>query len=107
MPARPPTRMVAGMKPLRPTLLFWVCILALLGAATAGALTPLEASFEVTPAEPTVDELVTLTDTTKNPTDAKLEFAWDLDADDQFDDGTSMAMTHTFTTRGAHRVSLR
>ena len=95
------------MKLLRPTLLFWVCLLALLGAATAGAQTPLEASFEVTPAEPTVDEPVTLTDTTKNPANAKLEFAWDLDADDRFDDGTSMAMTHTFTTPGAHRVSLR
>jgi PKD repeat protein len=95
------------MKLLRPTLLFRVCILALLGAATAGAQTPLEASFEVTPAGPTVNELVTLTDTTKNPTNAKLEFAWDLDADDQFDDGTSMAMTHAFATPGEHRVSLR
>ena len=95
------------MNLLRPSLLFWVCILALLGAATAGAQTPLEASFEVAPAEPVVNELVTLTDTTKNPANATLEYAWDLDADDQFDDGTSMAVTTTFTTPGAHRVALR
>ena len=95
------------MNLLRPALLFWVCVLALLGVATAGAQTPLEASFEFTPAEPAVDELVTLTDTTKNPTGAKLEYAWDLDADDQFDDGTSMAVTTAFTTPGAHRVTLR
>ena len=95
------------MNLLRPALLFWVCVLALLGVATAGAQTPLEASFEFTPAEPAVNELVTLTDTTKNPTGAKLEYAWDLDADDQFDDGTSMAVTTAFTTPGAHRVTLR
>jgi hypothetical protein len=95
------------MNLLKPALLFWVCVLALLGAATAGAQTPLEASFEFTPAEPAANELVTLSDTTKNPTGANLEYAWDLDADDQFDDGTSMAMTTTFTTPGAHRVALR
>jgi hypothetical protein len=95
------------MNLLRPALLFWVCVLALLGAATAGAQTPLDASFEFTPAAPAVNELVTLTDTTKNPTGAKLEYAWDLDADDQFDDGTSMAVTTTFTTPGDHRVTLR
>ena len=78
------------MNLLRPSLLFWVCILALLGAATAGAQTqPLEASFEVAPAAPTANAPVTFTDTTKNPTGAKLEYAWDLDADDSFDDGTS------------------
>ena len=96
------------MNPFRPALLFWVCILALLGAATAGAQTqPLVASFEVKPAEPVAGEPVTLLDTTSNPAGAQLEYAWDLDADDQFDDGTSMAMTHTFATAGQHRVALR
>ncbi|MBO9531505.1 MAG: PKD domain-containing protein [Solirubrobacteraceae bacterium] len=95
------------MNLLRPAVLFWVCVLALLGAATAGAQTPLEASFEFTPAEPAVNELVTLTDTTKNPAGAKLEYAWDLDADDVFDDGNSMAVTTAFTTPGDHRVTLR
>ena len=95
------------MNLLRPALLLWVCVLALVGVATAGAQTPLEASLKFTPAEPAVNELVTLTDTTKNPTGAKLEYAWDLDADDQFDDGTSMAVTTAFATPGAHRVTLR
>ena len=85
--ARQPGR-CAGMNLFRPSLLFWVCILALLGAATAGAQTqPLEASFEVAPAAPTANAPVTFTDTTTNPTGAKLEYAWDLDADDSFDDG--------------------
>src|SRR5690242_15456326 len=92
------------MNLLRPALLFWVCLLALLGTATAGAQTPLEASFEFTPAAPAVNDLVTLTDTTKNPTGAKLESAWDLDADDLFDDGTSMAVTTAFTTPPAARA---
>jgi PKD repeat protein len=98
------------MNLLRPALLFWVCILALLSAGAgvgAGAQTqPLEASFEITPAEPVANELVTLSDTTKNPTGAQLQYAWDLDADDQFDDGTPMAVTHAFPA-GQHRVSLR
>ena len=56
------------MNLLRPSLLFWVCLLALLGAATAGAQTqPLEASFEVTPAAPAANAPVTFTDTTKQP----------------------------------------
>ena len=95
------------MNLFRPALLFWVCILALLGAATAGAQTPpLEASFAVTPAEPVANAPVTFTDTTKNPTNAKLEYAWDLDADDVFDDGTTPAVTKTFPA-GQHRVALR
>ena len=82
------------MNLLRPSLLFWVCILALLGAATAGAQTqPLEASFEVAPAAPTANAPVTFTDTTSNPTGAKLEYAWDLDADDSFDDGVTPTVT--------------
>ena len=95
------------MNLLRPSLLFWVCILALLGAATAGAQTqPLEASFEVAPAAPTANAPVTFTDTTKNPTGAKLEYAWDLDADDSFDDGVTPTVTKTFP-KGQHRVALR
>src|SRR4051812_10430308 len=62
----PRGRRVGDMNLLRRALLFWVCVLALLGVATAGAQTPLEASFEFTPAEPAVNELVTLADTTKN-----------------------------------------
>jgi hypothetical protein len=91
----------------RSALLFAVCALALLGVATADAQTPLEASFEFAPAAPAAGEPVTLSDTTSNPTGAKLEYAWDLDADDQFDDGTAMAVTTTFSTPGDHRVALR
>ena len=95
------------MNLLRPSLLFWVCVLALLGAATAGAQTqPLEASFEVTPAAPAANAPVTFTDTTKNPTGATLEYAWDLDADDSYDDGTTATVTKTFP-KGQHRVALR
>lgn len=95
------------MNLLRPFLLFWVCILALLGAATAGAQTqPLEASFDVTPAAPTANAPVTFTDTTQNPTGAQLEYARDLDADDSFDDGVTPTVTKTFP-KGRHRVALR
>ncbi len=107
MPGVPPGRMVVGMNLFRPSALLWVCFVALLCTAAAQAQTqPLEASFEITPVEPVANELVTLIDTTKNPTAATLQYAWDLDADDQFDDGTSMAMTHAFPA-GQHRVSLR
>ena len=78
MAAVPPGQMVCGMNLLRPALLFWVCILALLGAATARAQTqPLKADFSVA-----IDgQAVTLASTTPVPAGAKLEYAWDLDAD--------------------------
>src|SRR4051812_45665705 len=106
MTAGASARRVVGMNLLRPALLL-AAVCVLFGATTASAQTPLEAAFEFAPAEPAVDELVTLTDTTTNPTGAKLEYAWDLDADDQFDDGTSMAVTTAFATPGDHRVALR
>ncbi len=59
------------MNLLRPSLLFWVCLLALLGAATAGAQTqPFEASFAVAPAKPVAGEPITFTYTTANPANA-------------------------------------
>jgi hypothetical protein len=36
-----------------------------------------------------------------------LTYAWDLDLDGQFDDGTEPAVTRRFTTPGEHRVRLR
>jgi PKD repeat protein len=38
---------------------------------------------------------------------APLSFAWDLDADGQFDDSTSATPTFTYSTAGAYRAQLR
>ena len=50
---------------------------------------------------------MTFTDTTTNPTGAKLEYAWDLDADDSFDDGDTPTITKTFPRRPAPRRAAR
>ncbi len=95
------------MKLLRPPLLLAICLISLMGlAATASAQTPLVASFDVFPAEPVAGQVVQFVDTTKNPTAAHYEYAWDLDADDLFDDDTAATTTRAFPA-GKHRVALR
>ena len=34
-------------------------------------------------------------------------YAWDLDADGQFDDGTTLSVTKSFATTGEHVIGLR
>ena len=75
-------------------------------SAPVSNLAPL-ASVSVSPQSPNVGDVVTLTDTSRDPDGSIVARAWDLDADGTFDDGTGGSATTTFATPGEHVVRLQ
>jgi PKD repeat protein len=68
---------------------------------------PPTASFTSSPPEPKTGDQVTFTSTSSDPDDGISSYAWDLDGDNQFDDGSSATAQKTFSTPGSHTVSLK
>ena len=69
-------------------------------AAPTAAITPSTTS-------PTTGQAVTFTSTASDPDGSIAGWAWDLDGDGQFDDGTTPAVSATFDTPGPRAVALR
>jgi PKD repeat protein len=65
------------------------------------------ASFDLSPQSPTTLEQVTFTSTATDADGTIASYAWDLDNDGNFDDGTAAQVQKTFATPGAHTVKLR
>ncbi len=68
---------------------------------------PPAASFTVSPAAPKTAEQITFTSTSTDPDGSIASYAWDLDNDGQFDDGTAASAQASFATPGAKTVKLR
>jgi len=64
-------------------------------------------SISYTPASPRPREEVTLTGTGSDENGFVTGFAWDLDADGAFDDGSAAQVKHRFPTPGNYPVALR
>jgi PKD repeat protein len=64
------------------------------------------ASFVVTPAVAAVGDTVTFTSTSTDPEGDPIAFAWDLDQDGLFDDGTGDSAQKAFPTPGTYPVRL-
>ncbi len=65
------------------------------------------ASFTWTPATPVAGASVTFTGVAADSDGSVVAYAWDLDADGQFDDGTARTAARTFTKAGTFRVRWR
>ena len=81
-----------------------VIALSVLPPALARAQDPPVASFSVSPASPLSGETVTFASTS---TGSITEWAWDLDADGQFNDGSGTTAQRSFATPGRYLVRLR
>ena len=64
-------------------------------------------SISYTPASPRPREAVTLTGTGSDENGSVTGFAWDLDSDGAFDDGSSAQVSRSFPTPGNYPVALR
>lgn len=64
-------------------------------------------SISYAPASPRPREEVTLTGSGSDENGSVTGFAWDLDADGAFDDGSSAQVKHRFPTPGGYPVALR
>src|SRR5687768_13496424 len=80
------------------------CALAWTPAAPAAE--PLQASFVAEPDHPAPGEIVTLSSTTTPQATTGRRYAWDLDNDGSFDDGTTESVTTTFASAGDYVVRL-
>jgi PKD repeat protein len=65
------------------------------------------ASFTNTPAAPTTGALVSFNSTSTDTDGTIASYAWALDADGAFNDGTAASTSRTFTTPGTYTVKLR
>ena len=65
------------------------------------------ASFTNTPTAPDTDDLVTFNSTSTDVDGTIASYAWALDADGVFNDGTTASVSRTFTTPGNYTVKLR
>jgi PKD repeat protein len=68
---------------------------------------PPTAGFTSSPSAPKTGEQVTFTSTSSDPDDGIASYAWDLDGDNQFDDGSGSTAQKSFSTPGAHTVTLK
>ena len=68
---------------------------------------PPEVSFDVSPENPISGQSVVFTSTATDPEGQSLSYAWDLDNDGAFDDGTSSTASRSFPTPGPRTVRLR
>jgi large repetitive protein len=68
---------------------------------------PPTASFTSSPPDPKTGEQVTFTSTSTDPDDGIASYAWDLDADNQFDDGTGPTAHKSFPAAGTYTVNLK
>jgi large repetitive protein len=64
------------------------------------------AAFDFSPQDPKTLEPVTFTSTSSDPDGSIASYAWDLNNDGQFDDGTGPQAQATFATPGTHTVRL-
>jgi PKD repeat protein len=99
-----------GGRRRRPPAAAAAALLIALGAlAVPGAAHAAEPSvaFDFTPSAPTAGQLVTFGSISADADGDPLAFAWDLDNDGQFDDGTEETASFQFTTSGQHTVRLR
>jgi PKD repeat protein len=65
------------------------------------------ASFDFAPSTPKTGDQVTFTSTSSDPDGPIASYAWDLDNDGSFNDGSGSTAQKTFTTQGPHTVQLR
>ena len=66
-----------------------------------------QASFSISPASPAPGQSVTFTDTSTDVDGSIASRAWDTDDDGQFDDGTGVTASRSFTPAGTYVVRLR
>jgi PKD repeat protein len=64
-------------------------------------------AFTLSPASPRVGEPVTFNSTARDPDGSIVAYAWDLDGDGKYDDGTGASVQTTFLTPGGRTVALR
>jgi PKD repeat protein len=77
---------------------------------TAASLTvhsPPTASFDYSPSSPSTDETITFTSSSTDADGTIASESWDFNNDGLFDDGTGSSPTTSFSSAGAHQVSLR
>jgi PKD repeat protein len=72
-----------------------------------GGNTPPTANFNFDPASPLTGQVVTFTSASSDTDGVIEEYAWDLDEDGQFDDGTTPQVTKSYPAVGNITVSLR
>jgi len=65
------------------------------------------ATISYSPAQPVVRDTVTFTANAADENGTVTGYAWDLDADGQFDDGSTVQVKHVFLKAGDYRVALR
>ena len=68
---------------------------------------PPRADFGYSPAQPVVGDLVTFSSTAVDLDGPIVAYAWDLDGDGAFDDGSAISAALAFSAAGPHRVGLR
>jgi PKD repeat protein len=68
---------------------------------------PPVADFEFSPTSPLVGQQVNFFSTSTDPDGAIATTHWDLDDDGQFDDATGLVASRSFSSPGAHDVSVR
>jgi PKD repeat protein len=64
-------------------------------------------AFTFSPASPRVGEPVTFTSNARDPDGSLVAYAWDLDGDGKYDDGTGATAQTAFTSPGGRTVALR
>jgi PKD repeat protein len=67
---------------------------------------PPVADFDFTPSAPNAGQEVTFTSRSTDPNGDQLGYAWDLDNDGLYDDGTGSTAKRTFTSNGTQTVRL-
>src|SRR6266545_2463339 len=65
------------------------------------------ASFTSSPPAPETGQQITFTSTSTDPDDGIASYAWDLDNDNQFDDGTGASAHRSLATAGTYTVNLK
>jgi PKD repeat protein len=65
------------------------------------------ATISYSPAEPVARETITFTAQATDENGTVVGYAWDLDGDGQFDDGSAAQVTHVFLKPGEYPVALR
>jgi YD repeat-containing protein len=65
------------------------------------------AAFSVDPVSPSTGDAVTFTSTSTDPDGPIASQQWDLDNDGQFDDGTGVTASRTFTKAGTYTIRLQ